>query len=69
PRFACRGGLVVGGLQERYGLKKMDEGVAGKGVQALGGKVVHSAQCFENVGGDRLTGIKVWVFYNFGPCG
>nr|GEY49117.1 hypothetical protein [Tanacetum cinerariifolium] len=35
--------VVVGGLQERYGLKEMDDGVAGKGVQALGGKVVHSA--------------------------
>nr|GEW87818.1 hypothetical protein [Tanacetum cinerariifolium] len=38
PIFACYGGLVDSGLQERYGLIEMEEGVAGKGVQVLGGK-------------------------------
>nr|GEV74065.1 reverse transcriptase domain-containing protein [Tanacetum cinerariifolium] len=38
PNFAYCGGLVESGLQERYGLKEVDEGVAGKGVQVLGGK-------------------------------
>nr|GEZ85819.1 hypothetical protein [Tanacetum cinerariifolium] len=38
PNFACCGGLVESGLQERYGLTEMEEGVAGKGVQVLGGK-------------------------------
>nr|GEY96557.1 hypothetical protein [Tanacetum cinerariifolium] len=38
PNFACCGGLVESGLQERYGLTEMEEGVAGKGVQVLGEK-------------------------------
>nr|GFA81016.1 hypothetical protein [Tanacetum cinerariifolium] len=55
PNFACCGGFVESGLQERYGLTEMEEGVEGKGVQALGGKIgkqctVHSV--FEH-GGDR----------------
>nr|GEZ53017.1 hypothetical protein [Tanacetum cinerariifolium] len=53
--FACCGGFVESGLQERYGLTETEEGVAGKGVQALGGKIgeqciVHSG--FKH-GGDR----------------
>nr|GEW37109.1 hypothetical protein [Tanacetum cinerariifolium] len=40
PIFACCGGLVESGLQERYGLIEMEEGVAEKGVQVLGGKWV-----------------------------
>nr|GEU65843.1 retrovirus-related Pol polyprotein from transposon TNT 1-94 [Tanacetum cinerariifolium] len=38
PILACCGGLVESGLQERYGLIEMEEGVAGKGVQVLGRK-------------------------------
>nr|GEX52983.1 hypothetical protein [Tanacetum cinerariifolium] len=33
PILACCGGLVASGLQERYGLIEMEEGVAGKRVQ------------------------------------
>nr|GEX90863.1 uncharacterized mitochondrial protein AtMg00810-like [Tanacetum cinerariifolium] len=44
PILACCGGLVASGLQERYGLIEMEEGVAGKGVQVLGGKMMNSAQ-------------------------
>nr|GEU71111.1 reverse transcriptase domain-containing protein [Tanacetum cinerariifolium] len=64
PILACCGGLVESGLQERYGLIEMEEGVAGKGVQVLGGKhcEVHSVL---NVG---VTREYVWGFYNFGPC-
>nr|GEV62981.1 hypothetical protein [Tanacetum cinerariifolium] len=39
PNFACCGGFVESGLHERYGLTETEEGVAGKGVQALGGKI------------------------------
>nr|GEW20762.1 hypothetical protein [Tanacetum cinerariifolium] len=38
PILACCGGLVESGLQERYGLIEIEEGVTGKGVQVLGGK-------------------------------
>nr|GEZ06583.1 hypothetical protein [Tanacetum cinerariifolium] len=31
PNFACCGGFMESGLQERYGLTEMEEGVAGKG--------------------------------------
>nr|GFA68498.1 hypothetical protein [Tanacetum cinerariifolium] len=30
PNFACCGGFVESGLQERYGLTETEEGVAGK---------------------------------------
>nr|GEW58520.1 hypothetical protein [Tanacetum cinerariifolium] len=51
PNFACCGGFVESGLQERYALTETEEGVAGNGVHALGRKIGEQCTVFLNVGG------------------